>query len=79
MDPIMLAAGGVEIKDVLNIPGLSGMIPMIGVGFLAAAVVGYLSIRWLLRFVTTHSLRPFAVYCTALGILVLILYGLFPH
>ena len=77
--PIMLAAGGVEIKDVLNIPGLSGMIPMIGVGFLAAAVVGYLSIRWLLRFVTTHSLRPFAVYCTALGILVLILYGLFPH
>ena len=77
--PIMLAAGGVEIKDVLNIPGLSGMIPMIGVGFLASAVVGYLSIRWLLRFVTTHSLRPFAVYCTALGILVLILYGLFPH
>jgi undecaprenyl-diphosphatase len=52
---------------------------MIGVGFVAAAVVGYFSIRWLLRFVTTHSLRPFAVYCTAVGLVVIILYVIFPH
>ncbi len=77
--PIMLAAGAVEIKDVLDIPGLSGMLPMIGVGFIAAAIVGYFSIRWLLRFITTHSLRPFAVYCAGLGLLVIILYVIFPH
>jgi undecaprenyl-diphosphatase len=77
--PIMLAAGGVEIKDVLGNPSLSGLLPMIGVGFIASAVVGYLSIRWLLRFVTTHSLRPFSVYCTGLGLLVIILYVIFPH
>ncbi len=77
--PIMLAAGGVALKDVLDIPGLSSMLPQIGVGFIAAAVVGYLSIRWLLRFVSTHSLRPFAVYCTGLGLLVVILYVIFPH
>ena len=77
--PVMLAAGAVEIKDVLDIPGLSGMLPMIGVGFIAAAIVGYLSIRWLLRFITTHSLRPFAVYCAGLGLLVIILYVIFPH
>ena len=77
--PVMLAAGVLEIKDVLVIPGLSSMLPMIGVGFVAAAVVGYFSIRWLLRFVTTHSLRPFAVYCTGLGLLVIILYVIFPH
>ena len=77
--PIMLAAGVVEIKDVMVTPGLSELFPMIGVGFVAAAVVGYFSIRWLLRFVTTHSLRPFAVYCTGLGLLVIILYVIFPH
>jgi undecaprenyl-diphosphatase len=77
--PIMLAAGGLEIKDLLVTPGLSGILPLIGVGFAAAAVVGYFSIRWLLGFVTTHSLRPFAVYCTALGLLVIILYVIFPH
>jgi len=77
--PIMLAAGAVEIKDVLDIPGLSGTLPMIGVGFIAAAIVGYFSIRWLLRFITTHSLRPFAVYCAGLGLLVIILYVIFPH
>ncbi len=77
--PIMLAAGALEIKDVLDIPGLSSMLPMIGVGFVAAAIVGYFSIRWLLRFITTHSLRPFAVYCAGLGLLVIILYVIFPH
>lgn len=77
--PVMLAAGGVALKDVLDTPGLSSMLPQIGVGFVAAAVVGYLSIRWLLRFVSTHSLRPFAVYCAGLGLLVVILYVIFPH
>ena len=77
--PIMLAAGAVEVKDVIVIPGLSSMLPMIGVGFVAAAIVGYFSIRWLLRFITTHSLRPFAVYCAGLGLLVIILYVIFPH
>jgi undecaprenyl pyrophosphate phosphatase UppP len=32
------------------------------VGTLAAAVVGYASIRWLLRVLTSHTLWPFIVY-----------------
>jgi undecaprenyl-diphosphatase len=35
-------------------------------------VVAWVSIRWLLRFVATHDLTPFAWYRIALGILVLI-------
>jgi undecaprenyl-diphosphatase len=31
-------------------------------GCLAAFVTGWISIRWLLRYVRTHSLVPFAVY-----------------
>ncbi len=34
-------------------------------------VVAWISIRWLLRFVSTHTLRPFAWYRIALGLLVL--------
>lgn len=77
--PVMLAAGALEMKDVIQVPGLSAMLPVILVGFLAAGVVGYLSIRWLMHFVTTHSLRIFAVYCAALGVLVVILYVAFPQ
>jgi len=77
--PVMLAAGVMELKDVFQIPGLTALLPAIMVGFLAAAVVGYLSIRWLLNFIITHSLRVFAVYCAALGMLVLIIYVVFPN
>jgi undecaprenyl pyrophosphate phosphatase UppP len=31
-------------------------------GFLAATVVGWVAIDWLLRYVRSHSLLPFAYY-----------------
>jgi undecaprenyl-diphosphatase len=77
--PIMLAASLLEIKDVFEVPGLKDLLPAIGVGFLAAAIVGYLSIRWMLRFVTTHSLRAFAIYCGVVGTLVVLIYVVFPR
>jgi undecaprenyl-diphosphatase len=40
---------------------------------LVAFVVGYAAIAWLLRYLTTHSLRIFVIYRIALGILVLVL------
>ena len=40
---------------------------------IVAFVAGYLSIAWLLRYLTSHSLRVFVVYRVALGSLVLIL------
>jgi undecaprenyl-diphosphatase len=40
---------------------------------IVAFVAGYLSIAWLLRYLTTHSLRGFVVYRVALGALVLAL------
>jgi undecaprenyl-diphosphatase len=35
---------------------------LFGVGFVSSAVVGYLAIRFFLRFVVNHSLRAFAYY-----------------
>ena len=36
-------------------------------GFLAAAIVGYMCIYFLLRWVRSHSLYIFAIYCALLG------------
>ena len=71
--PIMLAAGGLATIDLINLPSLNQYWSVIVSGFTVSAVVGYLSIRWLLRFLISHSLYGFAGYCTLLSILVLLL------
>lgn len=67
--PIMLAAGLLSVLDLIKIPGLSQFLPVLSIGFLAAMVVGYLSIRWLLNFIKSRSLFPFALYCAALSVI----------
>ena len=37
-------------------------------GFLLAAIVGYISIAFLMRFLQTNSLRPFVYYRVAAGL-----------
>ena len=71
--PVMLAAGGYEMLDVLKMPNLSEFLPLLGVGFLTAAVVGWFAIRWLIDYLSRHSLYVFAAYCAVVGILVLFL------
>jgi len=44
-------------------------------GFVCAAIVGWLSIRFLLAFLTTNTLRPFVYYRVALGVVVLAIVG----
>jgi undecaprenyl-diphosphatase len=46
--------------------------PMFGVGLLFAFASAWLCIRWLLRFVATHSFVGFAWYRIAFGLLILI-------
>jgi undecaprenyl-diphosphatase len=46
------------------------------VGFLAAAVSGFLSIRFLLGYLRKGRLYPFAVYCWAAGLFTLLLAAL---
>ena len=70
--PIMLAAGLGATLDLLEIPNLSSILPVFIPGFIAAAVVGYLAIGWLLSFLARYSLYYFAVYCTIVGLIVLL-------
>ncbi len=61
--PVMLAAGGLALLDLLEVSGLSSFLPVVISGVIAAAVVGYLSIRWLLQYLQRHSFYSFAIYC----------------
>lgn len=70
--PVMLAAGGYEMLDVMNMPNLSGFLPLLAVGFVTAAIVGWFAIKWLIDYLSKRSLYVFAVYCAVVGTVVLI-------
>lgn len=70
--PIMLAAGGLATLDMLEMPGLGSFLPVVVIGTLAAGIVGYLSIRWLLKYLQQHSFYGFAVYCVLAAVLTLV-------
>ncbi len=61
--PIMLAAGIFSIKDMIQIQNISHFLPVLAAGFITAGITGYLSIHWLLRFLSNKPLTIFAVYC----------------
>lgn len=71
--PVMLAAGLISVLGLGDVPNLTSFLPVVFVGFLSAMVVGYLSIRWLLAYLTRRSLLIFAAYCALLGAVVLLL------
>ncbi len=70
--PVMLLAGLYEMRDVFNIQGMISYLPAILAGFITAAIVGYLSIRWLLAFLARSPLYIFIIYCATLSFLILI-------
>lgn len=72
--PVMLAAGAYESLDLFAMPGLGEFIPLLLVGFVTAALVGWAAIRWLMAYLNKYSLYSFAVYCTLLGSVVLVFF-----
>ena len=47
-------------------------LPLFGLGFLSAFIAGFLCVRWLLRYISTHGFTIFAWYRIVFGILVLL-------
>ena len=71
--PALLGAGVIALKDLFGTPGLlASLAAPLAVGFLAAAITGYLSIRWLLGYLKTRSLNIFVIYRFVFGGLCLI-------
>lgn len=69
--PIILGAGAKALLDLRKTPQPAVSSAALAAGFLASAAVGFLAVRFLLRFLKTHTLRPFAAYLGALGLLLL--------
>ena len=69
--PAVAAAGIFELPKVLRAHDVGGGALLIGL--IAAAIAGYASIAWLLRFLRARSTIPFVIYRVALGSLLLFL------
>src|SRR5512137_530146 len=66
--PALLGAGLVAILDLVKADSLAADLPALSIGFVAAAVSGYLCIRWLLGHLQRRGLIVFAVYCALFGL-----------
>jgi undecaprenyl-diphosphatase len=71
--PVLLAAGGYEMLDVIKMPNLSEFLPLLAVGFITAAIVGWFAIKWLIDYLSKGSLYVFATYCAIVGAIVFFL------
>lgn len=74
--PAITLAGLVELREVLTGPAESavmggGAVPML-LGIVVSAVVSWLSIAWLLRFLQHHSTWVFVIYRLTFGIAILL-------
>ncbi|WP_374686234.1 undecaprenyl-diphosphate phosphatase [Promineifilum sp.] len=68
------AIAGAGLLSILDIFSAQGSLPATHylAAFVAAAIVGYLCIAFLLNWVKRHTLYPFAVYCALFGLLYLL-------
>jgi undecaprenyl-diphosphatase len=65
--PIILGAGLLKVVDLVQAGGLRAQAPALAAGFAASAVVGLACVHFLLRYLKSRRLYPFAVYCAAFG------------
>jgi undecaprenyl-diphosphatase len=74
--PTMLAAGGYEILKALRHP-LPDAPPekwlMVALGFAVSAIVSFVAVKWLLRYIQTHTYVLFGWYRIALAVAVVLL------
>jgi len=70
--PVMLAAGAYQMLDLPRLPDLTNFLSLLTAGFISAAIIGWLAVKWLLAYLNKHSLYIFAAYCALIGTLCLI-------
>lgn len=70
--PILLAAGLYESVSVIIMPNTTEFLPILIVGFVTAAIVGWLAVKWLINYLSKNSMYVFAIYCAVVGALLLI-------
>ena len=69
--PILIGAGAYSLYKERALLSMAD-VPMFAVGLLFAFLSAWVCIRWLLRYVASHSFVPFAWYRIAFGVLILL-------
>ena len=73
--PTLIGAGAYSLYKERALLSMADL-PMFGVGLLVSFISAWVCVRWLLRFVSTHSFVPFAHYRIAFGALILITHAM---
>jgi undecaprenyl-diphosphatase len=68
--PTLTAAGGYSLWKIRSSLSMAD-VPLFSVGLVVSFLAAWACVRWLLRYVSTHSFVPFAWYRIAFGVLVL--------
>ncbi len=74
--PTMLAAGASQMFKALHHPVAGAPHenwPMLALATVIAAIVSFIAVKWLLRYVQTHTFIAFGWYRIAVGVLILVL------
>jgi len=69
--PTLIGAGVYSLYKVRSLLSVAD-IPLFAVGLLFSFLSAWLCVRWLLRYISSHSFIPFAWYRIAFGILILV-------
>ncbi len=70
--PIIVGTGLVQLYHLTKAVQPAGQTTVLALGFVAAAVTGYLAIRFLLHYLQQRNLYPFAIYCWVVGLVSLV-------
>lgn len=72
--PTMFAATGYELLKVIKSgPTVNEDWTALGIGFVVSAVVAFIAVKWLLRYIQTHQFTVFAWYRIVFGVALLFL------
>jgi undecaprenyl-diphosphatase len=71
--PTLVAAGGYSLWKERALLSLAD-VPLFAVGFVVSFLNAWVCVRWLLRYIASHTFVPFAWYRIAFGIVVLVTY-----
>ena len=74
--PTLLAAGGYKILKALK-SGAHEEWVLLAIGTVVAAVVSFIAVKWLLRYIQTHTFVGFGIYRIALGLI--LFRAMLPH
>ncbi|WHY85310.1 undecaprenyl-diphosphate phosphatase [Neobacillus novalis] len=70
--PAIAGAIVLQTKDLLSGAGEEISLSALLVGIVSSAIFGYIAVKWMIGYLRKHSLKPFAYYVWALGVLVLV-------